>query len=220
MTERTATAERRSGIHWLVASAIFLVAMLGMWWLVEETNEEGTHDAEALPFFTLIPLGIGLFHLVRARMGSTTASPTSAPVDPAPAAPAPKELERTEVLDPFDRLFGEQLIRVDELRENGTLVVRAELPGIDPDKDTELTVQNGMLHIRAERREEEETEENGYVRHETHYGSFFRTLPLPAGVSEADVEASYKDGVLEVRVPAPAPAPPPAPITTIPVTRA
>ena len=67
MTERTATAERRSGIHWLIASAIFLVAMLGMWWLVEETNEEGTHDAELLPLFTLIPLGLGVYHLVRAR---------------------------------------------------------------------------------------------------------------------------------------------------------
>jgi hypothetical protein len=41
--------------------------MLGMWWLVEETNEEGTHDAELLPFFALIPLVIGLYHLARSR---------------------------------------------------------------------------------------------------------------------------------------------------------
>jgi hypothetical protein len=65
--DRTAVDERRSGIRWLVAGMTFLVAMFGMWWLVEETNEEGTHDAELLPFFALIPLLIGLYHLVRAR---------------------------------------------------------------------------------------------------------------------------------------------------------
>ncbi|HET7722095.1 MAG TPA: hypothetical protein VFK43_19145 [Acidimicrobiales bacterium] len=67
MTSRTATDERRAGVHWLIAGAFFLVAMLGMWWLVEETNEEGTHDAELLPFFALIPLLIGAYHLVRSR---------------------------------------------------------------------------------------------------------------------------------------------------------
>jgi hypothetical protein len=41
--------------------------MLGMWWLVAETNSEGTHDAELLPFFALIPLLIGLYHLMRSR---------------------------------------------------------------------------------------------------------------------------------------------------------
>lgn len=67
MKLRTADDERRSGIYWLIAGAIVLIAMLGMWWLVEETNEEGTHDAELLPFFALIPLLIGLYHLVRSR---------------------------------------------------------------------------------------------------------------------------------------------------------
>ena len=67
MKPRTADDERRSGVHWLIAGAAFLVAMLGMWWLVEETNEEGTHDAELLPFFALIPLGIGVYHLARSR---------------------------------------------------------------------------------------------------------------------------------------------------------
>jgi hypothetical protein len=67
MKIRTASEERRSAIHWLIAAAFFLVAMLGMWWLVEETNEEGTHDAQLLPFFALIPLLIGLYHLARSR---------------------------------------------------------------------------------------------------------------------------------------------------------
>ena len=68
MNPRTADDERRSGIRWLVAGAIFLAALLGMWWLVAETNSEGTHDAELLPFFALIPLLISLYHLMRSRL--------------------------------------------------------------------------------------------------------------------------------------------------------
>jgi len=134
-----------------------------------------------------------------------------------------KPLERVDVFDPFDRMFDDwarmfpfrgpalvpstwatqEMIRVDEFRENGSLVVRAELPGIDPEKDVELTVTNGMLCIEAERREEEDREEKGYVRHELRVGSFSRVLPIPEGVSEADITASYRDGILEIRVPAP-----------------
>jgi HSP20 family protein len=98
---------------------------------------------------------------------------------------------------------GEDLIRVDEYREGDTEVIRAELPGIDPEKDVELTVGDGMLRITAERRVEEKTEDLGYVRHELRYGSMSRTLPLPEGVSESDVSATYKDGILEVRVKVP-----------------
>jgi HSP20 family protein len=104
-------------------------------------------------------------------------------------------LARRPLLDEF--------IAVDEYQEDGVLVVRAELPGIDPDKDVELTVTEGMLQIQAERHEEEHKEGTGYVRQELHYGSFTRTLPLPEGVTETDIEASYKDGILEIRVPSP-----------------
>ena len=97
----------------------------------------------------------------------------------------------------------EDLIRVEEFRENGTLVVRADLPGIDPDKDVELTVSDGMLHIQAERREEEKKEDKGYLRRELRYGSFSRTLPLPEGTAESDITATYKAGTLEIRVPEP-----------------
>jgi len=105
---------------------------------------------------------------------------------------------------PFSRWReAEELIRVEEFREDGTLVIRADLPGIDPDKDVELTVSHGILHIEAERREEEKREEKGYVRRELRYGSLSRSLPLPQGVTEADITATYKDGVLEIRIPAP-----------------
>jgi HSP20 family protein len=97
----------------------------------------------------------------------------------------------------------EDLIRVEEYREDGTLVVRADLPGIDSDSDVELTVSGGMLHIRAERREEEKMEEKGYLRRELHYGSMSRTLALPEGASESDITATYNAGILEIRVPEP-----------------
>ncbi len=88
-------------------------------------------------------------------------------------------------------------VRVEDYVDEGTYVVRAELPGIDPDKDVSLSIENGMLTIRGERREEER-EKN---RHELHYGSFTRTIPLPRETSPDEVTASYTDGVLEVRVP-------------------
>ena len=101
------------------------------------------------------------------------------------------------------RLETGDLIRVEEFREDGALVVRADLPGIDPDKDVELTVSHGVLRIEGERREEEKREEKGYLRREVRYGSFSRSLPLPEGVTEADIAATYKDGVLEIRIPEP-----------------
>jgi HSP20 family protein len=106
---------------------------------------------------------------------------------------------------PVRRPLLDEYIPVDEYWEAGALVVRAELPGIDPDKDVELTVTEGVLRIKAERHEEEHKEGTGYVRQELHYGCFTRTLPLPDGVTEADIKASYKDGILEVRVPSPTP---------------
>lgn len=110
----------------------------------------------------------------------------------------------------------EQMIRVDQLREDGTLVIRAEIPGIDPDKDVEVSVSDRLLTIRAERREEERTDEAGYLRRELRTGSFSRTLTLPEGVTEADITASYRHGILEVRVPMPESGEPQA--RTIPVS--
>ncbi|HEX2297998.1 MAG TPA: Hsp20/alpha crystallin family protein [Pseudonocardiaceae bacterium] len=127
------------------------------------------------------------------------------------AAPEPFTL-----FDRMDRLFGEwmrampmrtplveDVIRVDEYQEGNNLVVRAELPGIDPERDVELVVSDGMLRINAQRRMEEQTEDKGYLRHELRYGTFTRALPLPEGVSEDDITASYRDGILEIRIPLP-----------------
>lgn len=96
--------------------------------------------------------------------------------------------------EPFD---------VEEFTEGGTYVVRVELGGIDPEKDVEISIQNDVLHIGADRREEEKKEGRDYVRRELRYGSFHRDFPLAKGVAEADVKASYKDGMLEIRIPTP-----------------
>lgn len=67
MTSRTPMEERRSGIRLLIIGAIALVLAFGGWWLVEETNPSGDHDAQLLPLFALIPLGIGMFRLFHSR---------------------------------------------------------------------------------------------------------------------------------------------------------
>ena len=82
-------------------------------------------------------------------------------------------------------------------------MVRADLPGIDPAKDVELTVSDGMLHIEAERRKEEKRRRRATLRREVRYGSFSRSLPLPKGMTEADITATYNDWVLEIRIPEP-----------------
>lgn len=91
----------------------------------------------------------------------------------------------------------------DMTREDGNLVVTAELPGIDPDEDIEITIENDVLVIKGEKSEEKEIgEEDRYLR-ERHYGSFERRLPLPEGVDPESIEATYDKGVLTVTVPMP-----------------
>jgi HSP20 family protein len=109
-------------------------------------------------------------------------------------------------------------LRVEEYRDGNELVVRAEIPGIDPEKDVEITVSDGLLHISARREERSETRDKAGYRSEFRYGSFERTVALPAGAKESDVKASYRDGILEVRVPVEAEAEKAATVR-IPVTR-
>jgi HSP20 family protein len=146
------------------------------------------------------------------------AEPVKAVAVTAPAA-TPEVVDM--FFDRFDRLFDEwtrlvpfrgselldrewvpaELIRVDQIRDDGALVVRAELPGLDPDKDVEVTVSDGILSIDARRREEDRAEKDGYLRQEIRYGAFRRSLPLPGGVTASDIAASYRDGILEIRIP-------------------
>jgi HSP20 family molecular chaperone IbpA len=88
-------------------------------------------------------------------------------------------------------------VRVEDFVENGEYVLRAEVPGLDPDKDLSVWVDGDLLTIRGERREETKTKN----RREFHYGSFSRSVTLPAGVDAAAIRADYTDGVLELRAP-------------------
>lgn len=107
-------------------------------------------------------------------------------------------------------------LRVEEFMDDGSLVVRAELPDIDPDKDVELSVAEGMLHIQATREQKTEKRDKEMYRSEFRYGSFVRDVRLPEGTKDEDITASYKDGVLEVRVPMP--EQPKETVTRVPIT--
>jgi HSP20 family protein len=101
-----------------------------------------------------------------------------------------------------ERMFGrEGLIRVEEFTDGDTEVVRAELPGIDPAKDVEVTVTDGMLSLRVERRAESREKAGDTYRSEFRYGAMHRTMPLPSGAKQDELTATYADGILEIRVP-------------------
>lgn len=86
-------------------------------------------------------------------------------------------------------------LRVEEFHEGDVLVVRAELPGIDPDKDVEITTEGGVAKIHAHREEQSESKEEQGYRSEFHYGEFVREVSLPSGTKPEDVKATYKDGI-------------------------
>ena len=96
-------------------------------------------------------------------------------------------------LRPF---FDNNLLRMEDETRDGLYQVRAELPGVDPIEDIEVTVRDGQLTIKAERTQTEDT--NG--RSEFSYGSFSRTIMLPVGADEDDISAVYDRGILTVSV--------------------
>lgn len=128
----------------------------------------------------------------------------------------PRLLEWFEDFPPLDlvwRNIQAHPIKIEEFEKDGNLVIRAEMPGVDPDKDIDVTTGDGFLTIKGERKEEHKDAQ----RSEFYYGSFMRTIPLPKGVDEKNVKAEYRDGILEVQI-----AFPPAPSTAkrVPISRA
>lgn len=95
------------------------------------------------------------------------------------------------------------LIRIEDSMAEGEYLVRAELPGIDPEKHLTITVLDGVLRLQAERREEERTRTHS----EFHYGMMQRSLRLPPGAEEDKITAKYDKGVLTIHVPIAAKAP-------------
>ena len=116
--------------------------------------------------------------------------------------------------DLFERFFGPRerehffwgaegwIPAIESKIENGNVIVKADLPGIDP-KEVSISVLGNQLTIEGERKHEEKKEEKNYFYQEVSYGKFSRTISLPEGVDADKVKANYKNGVLEITLPAP-----------------
>jgi HSP20 family protein len=90
---------------------------------------------------------------------------------------------------------------IDVTQHKDEIVVRADLPGVEKD-DVKVSVTADTVTIRGERHRAQEEERDGVYRSERSYGAFFRTIALPPGSTTDQVKASFKNGVLEIRVPA------------------
>lgn len=93
------------------------------------------------------------------------------------------------------------VMRIEETVDDDGITIRGELPGSDPDKDIEIVIEDGRLCISAERHQKEEKVSDGRSHSEFRYGSYRRSFPLPAGVNDDDIKATYEHGILEVRIP-------------------
>jgi HSP20 family protein len=102
-----------------------------------------------------------------------------------------EEFESEEVAPPIESFI-----------KNGNLVVRADVPGVEP-KDIEISVLHDVLTIKGERKSDKEVKEKDFVRREIAYGSFERRVSLPPGTPADKIKATFKNGVIEVEVPLP-----------------
>jgi HSP20 family protein len=107
-------------------------------------------------------------------------------------------------LRPFSRTTGEEIWvpEVEVVQQDDQLKIRADLPGLKREDVTVDITENAVI-IQGERRHEEEEEREGYYRSERSYGSFCRVIPLPEGAITDQAKATFKDGVLEITMPAP-----------------
>ncbi len=123
-----------------------------------------------------------------------------------------RDIFSRDIFDRFERLFEDlELPALFEEREVWTpafdvaendkeYIVTAELPGIDP-KDIEITISNGVLTIKGEKKREEESRGENYYYMERQYGSFQRSFRLPEEVKEEEIDATYRNGVLRLVIP-------------------
>lgn len=101
---------------------------------------------------------------------------------------------------PVKWLKGEWVPSLDVSESKDKVVVKAEAPGIDP-KEIDISLSNGILTLKGEKKREREEKDENYHVLERSYGSFSRSLLLPAEVQEDKVKASYKDGILTITFP-------------------
>jgi len=89
---------------------------------------------------------------------------------------------------------------VDILEKDGSLILRAEVPGVS-EKDIDLKIEGNVLTLKGEKKQEHEEDRNNYHRMESYYGSFTRSFTLPDTVDRDNIKAEYKNGILEVTIP-------------------
>jgi HSP20 family protein len=151
----------------------------------------------------------------KAEAKETTKQEALVPTRPLfPAMPFDREIDR--LFDEFRRSMWPELWRparaglfstldmgvpsVDVYEEDDAVIVKAELPGLQRE-DVEIGLTESSLTIRGEKKREEETKEKDYYRSERQYGSFVRTVQLPAEVQSEKATAKFKDGVLQITLP-------------------
>jgi HSP20 family protein len=91
---------------------------------------------------------------------------------------------------------------IDVFQKNNELTIRADVPGLKRE-DVTVDITDNEVCIQGERKRESEEEREGYYRTERSYGSFYRVIPLPEGAMTDQAKANFKDGVLEITMPAP-----------------
>lgn len=120
-----------------------------------------------------------------------------------------RELERMmrrmdspfRLLEELPEISEEGLVpAVESFVKDGNLVVRADVPGMDP-KDIDVSILGNVMTVKGERRSEQEVKKEDYLRREVSYGSFERRMTLPEGAAVDKVKATFKNGVLEVTLP-------------------
>jgi HSP20 family protein len=108
------------------------------------------------------------------------------------------------VTDPYasrpEDAFGAWAPPVDIFERQEHLVIRAEVPGVQKD-DMDVRIENGVLTLHGERKQETDIKEENAHRIERTFGAFTRSFALPTTVDATKVTATYKDGVLEITVP-------------------
>ncbi len=153
------------------------------------------------------------------KPGSSEIVPVQRGREPAPAPPSRPgrawvgELDR--MFEDFDRRFrwprpwvpqswwaepGVRMPALDVYEKDNEIVVKAEIPGMSKD-DIEVSLANSTLTISGEKKKEEEIKDQDYYRCERSFGSFSRSIELPAPVKTEDAKASFVNGVLEIHLP-------------------
>lgn len=118
--------------------------------------------------------------------------------------------ELGELRSRLDRMFGEitdggersWMPAIDVERGDDNIVVRADVPGIKPD-EVKIEVQDDILTVSGQHEESKESKDKRYLRRERRFGSFSRSMALPAGVDAKKIKAKTHDGVVEVTIPLP-----------------